>query len=252
MDFISRKLKINNWEEVTYPIMTESEAEERGLEYVYWKKAEKGELGLSDDGYVAECLDICKYKNSAQAVYPYGRMWLSSRSKLTYENHKLTGEYSQTGTRPWIEREAAMTRTKNAVNLYVNMMLGTGKIDWNKVGEVYRPDQLDPKATAKRLFKQERIKGMVDTKIQEYLDDRDLNQGDVLDIIASAIELAKQNGDPSNMLRGAEQYIRIMDMLPNKTSQTDTLEIDVSKKILDEIESEENRKLKLEKKVQDA
>jgi hypothetical protein len=251
MDFITRKLKINNWDDVTYPIMTELEAKERNLSYTHWKRAKKGELGLSDDGYVAECLDICKYKNSTQVIYPYGRMWLTPKATLTYENHKLTGEFSQTGTRPWVEREAAMTRTKNAVSLYVNMMLSTGKIDWQQIGKTYRPDQLDPGATAKRLFKQERIKGMVDTKIQKYLDEKELNQGDVLDIIASAIELARQNGDPSNMLRGAEQYIRIMDMLPGKTQQTDTLQIDVTKKILDEIESEESRKLKIERK-QDA
>ena len=49
------------------------------------------------------------------------------------------------------------------------------------------------------------------------------------------------------MLRGAEQYIRIMDMLPSKAKQTDTLQIDVTKKILDEIETEESRQLKLER-----
>ena len=89
---------------------------------------------------------------------------------------------------------------------------------------------------------------MVDKKIQEYLDERDLNQGDVLDVIAEAITIARGNGDPSNMLRGAEQYIRIMDMLPNKTQITDSVQIDVTKKILDEISTEESRQLKLERK----
>ena len=50
------------------------------------------------------------------------------------------------------------------------------------------------------------------------------------------------------MLRGAEQYIKIMDMTPSKTQQTDTIQIDVSKKILDEIATEETRQLKLERK----
>ena len=248
MDFINRKLKINNWDEVTYPIMTKQEADEKDIPYKDWREAEKGEFGISDDGYVAECVNVCKYKASTQVVYPYGRMWLSKRDKLLYEPHRNTGEYSQTGTRTWEERESAMTRTKNAVNLYVNMFLQTGKIDWERLGQAYRPDQAKPSATVKRLFKQDRIKGMVDKEIQRHLDDRDLNQGDVLDIIASAIELAKQNSDPSNMLRGAEQYIRIMDMLPSKTQVTDTVQIDVTKKILDEIESEESRKLTLERK----
>tara|TARA_B100000902_G_scaffold151964_1_gene148533 strand:+ start:1169 stop:1945 length:777 start_codon:yes stop_codon:yes gene_type:complete len=246
MDFLSRRLKINNWEEVTYPIMTKQEAEERELEFVYWKEAKTGELTLSDDGYVSECLKRKKYKKAEEITVPYGRMWINNHAKLLYEPHRDTGEYSQSGTRPWVEREMSLQRTKNAVKLYVNMMLGTGKIDWEQIGKAYRPDQAKPAVTAKRLFKQKRISSMVDEKIQEYLDERELNQGDVLDVIAEAITIARNNADPSNMLRGAEQYIKIMDMLPSKTQQTDTLQIDVSKKILDEIATEETRQLKLE------
>ena len=246
MDFITRKLKVNDWNDVTYFVHTKQEATDRDLDYVYWKDAKEGDLALSDDGYVAECIQRKKYKDAEQIIMPYGRMWISKRAKLKYEPHRNTGEYSQCGTLSWEERESGTTRTKNAVNLYVQMMQ-TGKIDWYELGKVYRPDQAHPDATVKRLFKTERIKGMVDTKIQEYLDDRDLNQGDVLDIIAQAIDIARNNADPSNMLRGAEQYIRIMDMLPGKTQQTDTLQIDVTKKILDEISTEESRQLKLER-----
>ena len=247
MDFLSRKLKINNWEEVTYPIMTKQEAKERGLDFVYWKDAKTGQLALSDDNYVAECLKKAKYKEAYQIVVPYGRMWINDNAKLLYEPHRDTGQYSQTGTRTWDERESSLQRTKNAVKLYVNMMLGTGKINWDAIGSAYRPDQAKPAVTAKRLFKQKRITSMIDQEIQRYLDERELNQGDVLDVIAEAITIARNNADPSNMLRGAEQYIKIMDMLPSKTQQTDTLQIDVSKKILDEIATEETRQLKLER-----
>jgi len=248
MDFLTRKLKINDFKDVTYPIFTKEEAENRDLEIIKWQKAEKGDMALSDDGYVAECLDVKQYKNAYQLIFPYARVWLSQRAKLEYLPHKNSGEYSQMGIRSWEERESSTTRAKNAVNLYVQQMMQTGKIDWNQIGEIYRPDQQIPGATVKRLFKSEKIMSMIDKKIQDYLDDRDMNQGDVLDIIASAIELAKQNGDPSNMLRGAEQYIRIMDMLPNKAQVTDSVQIDVTKKILDEISTEESRKLKLERK----
>lgn len=246
MDFLSRKLKINNWTEMVYPIMTKQEADEREEEYVHWKDAVPGEMAISDDNYVAVCLKRNKYKNSIEITMPYGRMWVSKKAKLLYEPHRNTEQYSQSGTRTWQERESSLQRTKNAVKLYVDMLLGSGKIDWLQIGNAYRPDQEKPDVTARRLFKQKRIKGMVDTKIQEYLDERELNQGDVLDVIAEAITIARTNGDPSNMLRGAEQYIKIMDMLPSKTQQVDTLQIDVSKKILDEIATEETRQLKIE------
>ena len=231
---------------MVYPIMTKQEADEREEEYVHWKDAVPGEMAISDDNYVAVCLKRNKYKNSIEITMPYGRMWVSKKAELLYEPHRNTEQYSQSGTRTWQERESSLQRTKNAVKLYVDMLLGSGKIDWLQIGNAYRPDQEKPDVTARRLFKQKRIKGMVDTKIQEYLDERELNQGDVLDVIAEAITIARTNGDPSNMLRGAEQYIKIMDMLPSKTQQVDTLQIDVSKKILDEIATEETRQLKIE------
>jgi len=251
MDFLSRRLKMNNWNEVVYPIMTKQEADEREEDYIYWKDVKPNELAISDDGYVAVCLKRKKYKNSIEITLPYGRMWVNSTSKLLYEPHRNTGQYSQSGTRTWQERESSLQRTKNAVKVYVNMMLGSGQIDWEKLGNVYRPDQEKPDVTAKRLFKQKRIIGMVDEKIQEYLKDRNLNEGDVLDVIADAIKIARGNADPSNMLRGAEQYVKIMDMLPNKTQKTETLQIDVTKKILDEIATEETRQLKIEQKTED-
>ena len=251
MDFLSRRLKINDWKEVVYPIMTKQEADERDEEYVYWKDASKGDMAISDDGYVAICLKKALYKKSTEITMPYGRMWVNPTSKLLYEPHRETGRYSQSGTRTWQEIESSLERTKNAVKVYVNMMLGSGKIDWEKLGNVYRPDQERPDATVRRLFKQKRIIGMVDDKIQEYLKDRNLNEGDVLDVIADAIKLARGNSDPSNMLRGAEQYVKIMDMLPNKTQKTETLQIDVTKKILDEIATEETRQLKIEQKTED-
>ena len=44
MDYITRKLKINDWNDVTYVISTKAEADERGLSYKYWKEAKKGDF----------------------------------------------------------------------------------------------------------------------------------------------------------------------------------------------------------------
>ena len=49
------------------------------------------------------------------------------------------------------------------------------------------------------------------------------------------------------MLKGAETFVRILDMLPKKAVQTDTMQIDMTNQILNDIEKEEKR-LKLEQK----
>ena len=88
---------------------------------------------------------------------------------------------------------------------------------------------------------------MLDEEIQKALKERNLAHGDVLDIILSGIEVAKENKDASNILRGAEQFVKIMDMLPKKTMQTDTVQIDMTSTILDKIAKEE-KSLKMSQK----
>jgi DNA-directed RNA polymerase subunit F len=67
-------------------------------------------------------------------------------------------------------------------------------------------------------------------------------------MLLDAIKIAKEKEDPSNILRGAEQFIRIMDMLPKKTMQTDAVQIDMTSTILDKIAKEEKKSLTLSQK----
>ena len=53
---IQRKLKINKFIPMEYPVYHQDEADELGLEYTHWKDTEPGEYGVSDDGYVSLCI----------------------------------------------------------------------------------------------------------------------------------------------------------------------------------------------------
>ena len=247
MDFITRKFKKNDYQDVTYPVYSEEEATNREIKYKSWRKCRVGDFGVSDDGYVAECIYRKKYKTKDQVTFPFGRQWVD-QSKLEYVPHRDAGQYSQVGILSWDEQEAGKTRTKNAVKVYAEMMLSGNLIDWNLIGKVYRSDQERPDLSAKRLFRTERIQKMLDEEIQKALKERNLAHGDVLDIILSGIEVAKEIKDASNILRGAEQFVKIMDMLPKKTMQTDTVQIDMTSTILDKIAKEEKKSLKMSKK----
>lgn len=244
MDFITRKLKINNFQDVTYPVYSEEEAKHKKIKYKSWRKCRVGDYGLSDDGFVSECIYRKQYKKLEQLTFPFGRQWLNG-AELKYIPHRDTGLYCQVGILSWEEQEVGKTRTKNAVKVYTEMMLSGQRIDWDLVGKVYRSDQERPDLTVKRLFKKQRIQKMLDEEIQKALKDRGMAHGDVLDIILEGINVAKTNGDASNILRGAEQFVKIMDMLPKKSMQTDTLQIDMTSTILDKIAVEEKKSLKM-------
>mgnify|MGYP003676183820 FL=1 len=232
---------------MTYPVYTKDEANEKQIIYKPWKECNAGDYGVSDDNYVAECIARNNYKDSIELQFVFGRMWLNKRARLLYEPRKESGNYATVSTNSWDFIESKKTRTQQAVDIYTRMLLGGGNIDWSIIGKAYRPDQERPDLTAKRLFKQEIVKQMVDKKIDKALQERGISEGDVLDVIADAIGLARVKEDPGTMLRGAEQYIRILDMLPKKAIQTDTMQIDMTSQIVDQIATEEKR-VKLEQK----
>ena len=118
------------------------------------------------------------------------------------------------------------------------------------IGKIYRPDQKCPEATVRRLFKKQRIVDMVEKKLKEILIDKGITQEQVLDLQLEAIDLARAKGDVSNMLRVADNFMDLLSMKPGKVVTTDTMELDMSNKIIDAIESED-KKLKLERKVEE-
>jgi len=118
------------------------------------------------------------------------------------------------------------------------------------IGKIYRPDQECPEATVRRLFKKQRIVDMVEKKLKEILIDKGITQEQVLDLQLEAIDMARVKGDVSNMLRVADNFMDLLSMKPGKVVTTDTMELDMSNKIIDAIESED-KKLKLERKVEE-
>ena len=247
MDFITRRLKVNDYQEVTYPVYSKRESDEKDITYKEWKKCDSGDFGLSDDGYVAECVARNEYKGGTELQFSFGRMWANSNSKLLYIPRRESGNYATVSSATWEFIEGKHARTQRAVDIYTRMLLGGGSIDWSIIGKAYRPDQKRPDLTAKRLFKQESVKRMIDERIDKALQEKGISEGEVLEVIADAIKIAKEKQDPASMLRGAETYVRILDMLPKKAIQTDTVQIDMTNEIVDQIEKEEKR-LKIEQK----
>lgn len=248
MERIPRKLKINGFKEVIYTVYTKEEADEQGITYKIWRDCDAGEFGISDDGYVADCIARNEYKTGTEMQFSFGKMWANSNNKLLYEPRRESGNYSNVSSRAWEQIEAGKSRTQRAVEVYTRMLLSGCPINWRQIGELYRSDQKYPHLSARRLFKQEEVKRMVDDRIDKALKERGITEGEVLDVIGDAIKIAKKKKDPSSMLRGAETYVKMLDMFPKRSTQTDSVQIDVTNKIMDQIELEEKRLIVEQKK----
>ena len=230
-----------------YPVYTEEQAKQKGYDYVYWRQAQIGDWGLTDDGYVAECYDRKDYTDKNGKVKTLIKLtcgvgWDSGFSKINFlENHKYV-VYSKTNPkRTWDEQESGTTRSKNTINTYANMLLNNGQVDYSVLGQIYRPDQEIPEATVRRFLKQKVAKRMVEKKIKELLSDKSINKEFAVDNIIRVLQMAESKGDVNNFLKANDYLMDLLEMKPNKQLITDTIQVDMTKQIADTIAKEEKK-----------
>ena len=240
---ITKKLKKNDFQPMDYPVYKKEEADNNGLKYKHWNASKEGEYGLSDDGYVAECIYRKAYGEKVEYTYPYGRQWLSAWSKLEFEPHYRSNNFSTVSTKSYNDLEVKKKGADIAMDAYVAYKIAGLQPDWEQIGTLYRPDQDNPVIAAKRLFKTKQVKKMIQDKLKDILIDRKIDEGFVLDVIKDAIEVAKVKEDPGNMIRAAKELGDFLDMKPKVTEKTDTLEIDMSHQIANSFEKQ-TKKLK--------
>ena len=180
----------------------------------------------------------------------YGANWISKNSKIIYKDNKEYNSYSSIKPKHWAEKELGKTRTKNLITAYVSQLISNKAIDWNTLGNIYRPDEKIPGATVRRLLKQEVVKKMVDKKLKEVLVNKGITEDFVLDTMLEAIEIAKTKLDAGNLLKAADSLQDLLEMKPGKKVVTDTLEIGTSQSLLNEIEENETQ-LKIQRKTEE-
>ena len=225
---------------VVYEIYTKQEADEALIEYKYWKKAEKGEYALTDDNYVGKVIQKKKY-DSANGIIsyyvrmPFGYAFYSpkySSGKMCADgrisNHTLSGK-------PQLEVRKGTQEWKNLAMVYsvcFDMELA--------IEQVYENPSPSKIRTAKRWMRTQEFKSMVKDELKEVLAEKGHNRSKTIDLLDEALQMAKAKNDVTNFLRVVEN---IQDMLGMKdktvTKTTTQLEATQTRKLLDEINEEE-------------
>ena len=240
---ITKKLKRNNFKSQTFQVFTKQEAKEQGLKWKHWGEAKEGEYGISDDGYVAECIYRKVYGEKVEYTYPYGRQWLTAWGKLEFEPHWKSNNFSTISTKSYNDLEVRKKGADLAMDAYITYKLAGKSPDWGVIGKIYRPDQDNPVVAAKRLFKTKQVKKMIQDKLKDVLTDKNIDEGFVLDVIKDAIEVAKVKEDSGNMIRAAKELSEFLDMKPKTKQVTESLEMDMSHQIEANFETQ-TKKLK--------
>lgn len=240
---ITRRLKINNFESVDYEVYTKEEFKKIGKKYKYWNKCSPGDWGISDDGYVAECIQRNIYGTSVEMVFPYGRQWDKKTAKLEFEPHYYSKNYSNVSTKSYSELEASRNRADLAIDAFLAYKMAGETPDMEKLGRIYRPDQKKPEIAVRKLFKTKEVKKIMADKLKEILVDKKIDEGYVLDVMKDAIDTAKVKEDPANMIRAAKELSVFLDMQPKNKQVTESIEMDMSNQIADTY-NKQTKKLK--------
>ncbi len=240
---ITRRLKANNFESTDYEVFPKEEFKKLGKKYKHWNKCNPGDWGVSDDGYVAECLQRNIYGTSIEMVFPYGRQWVSKTGKLEFEPHYYSKNYSNVSTKTYAELESTRDRADLAIDAFLAYKMAGQTPDMEKIGRIYRPDQKNPGLAVKKLLKTKEVKKIMADKLKEILVEKEIDEGYVLDVMKDAVDVAKVKEDAANMIRAAKELSVFLDMQPKNKQVTESIEMDMSHQIADTYDKQ-TKKLK--------
>ncbi len=130
--------------------------------------------------------------------------------------------------RRWIKYELGKTRTKLVIKAYVRQLV-SGKIEWEKLGQMYRPDQQQPVWTLKRLLKTEETQRMVNEEIDKLLTDEGITAKFTIKKRKEVLEKAIEKNDLTNANRVLDSFEDKLDMKPKETKFLRTTQIDYKK-----------------------
>ncbi len=127
----------------------------------------------------------------------------------------------------WLKYELGKRKTKLVIKTYARMLI-SGKIEWEKLGNLYRPDQKIPVATFKRLLRQEETQKMVSEELEKLLSDEDVTGKYSIQGRKKVFELAMEKKDLTNANRSLDAFDSMLDLKPDTKKFIQTTEIDFS------------------------
>ena len=238
MDRITRRLGGVKKE---YLIYSKEEADKAKIPYKYWKEATPGDWALSDDDFVFECVrEVGPYtdkkgRTRVEKVFSIAKRF-PSNTKFNYLEYKATGAWGLRSPRTRAEEDAGRGRSKRAVKAYVTMMMeNAGEVDWDALGQLYRPKQAVPRATVKRFIRQTHVQQMIADELIKYMENAGITPGGVLKSYQEVYDAALDENQLSVAKGVVDKYAEMLDMKPDKVTITGGMSQELDwQKMLDE------------------
>ena len=222
----------------TYRVFDKKEADSNEINYKYWREANEGEYGLSDDDYVAKVISKSKYKPTSVYIrFPFGYTFYNpnySSVKLNVNGRRANNTIS--GKTHW-EVISNGQKMKNLAMVYAQTM------DYDKtINHVLDNPSDNQKIMWKRRMKKEKFKDMVRDELQKLLQEHGLTEAYTLELLEETIKKAKDKGDVTNLMRAVDNLQDMHGMKDKHIIKTvESLEATSNVKLIDELREEEEK-----------
>ena len=222
----------------TYKVFDKKEADAKEVSYKYWREADEGEYGLSDDNYVAKVISRAKYKSSSIYIrFPYGYTFFNpnyNSVKLNADGRKANNTISG---KPLWEVISKGQKMKNLAMVYAQTM------DYDKaINHVLDNPTDNQKVMWKRRMKKEKFQDMVRDELQKLLQEHGLTEGYTLDLLEETIKKAKDKGDITNIMRAVDNLQDMHGMKDKHLVKTvEQIEATSNTKLIDELKETEDK-----------
>ena len=222
----------------SYVIFREEEANEKNIQYKYWKDAKEGEYGLSDDGYVAKVISKSTYKPTSVYIrYPFGYTFYNPRyNSVKLKASGMKSNATISGKTHW-EVLSKGQKMKNLAMVYAQTM------DYDKsIDHVLDNPSNNQKIMWKKRMKKEKFKDMVRDELQKLLQEHGLTEAYTLDLLEETIKKAKDKGDVTNLMRAVDNLQDMHGMKDKHLVKTvESIEATSNVKLIDELREEEEK-----------
>ena len=124
--------------------------------------------------------------------------------------------------RDWIVKELKKPRAKRLIKAYIAMMQ-KGEVDFNILGNIYRPTEKIPEASVKRLFRQKETQNMINEELQKALIGNNVTMDYLIEQRRDLIDKSKDNKRLDITLKAIEGFEDMYNMRSqNRVSNTIT------------------------------
>jgi len=225
---------------VSYRVYRKNEADNEKINYKYWKEAKEGDYAVSDDEYVSQVIKKTEYEADDGRVSVYMRFpWGYTFYNPKYPSKKLVVAGRKTNVtftgKSYIEVQSGQDKMKNLAQMFALKPDYDLAIEW-ALGAVTSSQR----RKWKRTMKSEVFKKMVREELQNLLHEHGLTEKYTLDLLESAISVAKDKKDVPSMMRAVENLQDMHGMKEKHMQKTvDKIE-SKSVSMIDDITKEES------------